>query len=152
MADEKQIEYAPYAEEDKIERALVVWANTWPDIPTDVTLINIEPHLAADATGMMLTTIQSAYIMKHYILGGHKAEYQFSLVYRLKTGTSNDKSLKANEALNRFGDWALTQRPNVGEGIRVLKVEPTTCAALLGIYENGDEDHQILMKLTYEVV
>lgn len=152
MANEKQIEYAPYAEEDSIERGLVVWANTWPDIPDDVTIINVEPHLAADATGMMLTTIQSAYILQHYILGGHKAEYQFSLVYRLKTGASNDKSLKANEALNRFGDWALTQRPDVGEGIRVLKIEPTTRAALLGVYENGDEDHQILMKLTYEVV
>lgn len=151
MAD-KPIEYAPYAEEDSIERGLVVWANTWPDIPDDVPIINVEPHLAAKVPGMILGTIQAANIIDHYILGGHSGEYQFYLIYRIQPGTSSDKSLKANEALNRFGDWARVNRPALDEGIHVIKVEPTVPAALLNAYDGGDEDHQILMKLTYEVV
>ena len=41
---------------------------------------------------------------------------------------------------------------DLGEGINALKVEATTRASLFAMYENGDEDHQILMKLTYEVI
>ena len=53
--------------------------------------------------------------------------------------------------LNCFGDWARTQKPDLGEGINALKVEPTTQSSKFAAYEDGYEDYQILMKLTYEV-
>ena len=100
---------------------------------------------------MAMSTIQAAYILKKYILGGYKAEYQFKLIYRIKPGNSNDKRLKADELLDALGDWTIGQRPDIGEGKTVVSVEPTTRSSLFAVYENGDEDHQILMKLTYEV-
>lgn len=149
MAFENNIVALVSAEEqDQVSRKMLVWANTFPDKP--VVIINFE-QLTADETSMALSTIQSTYITKRYILGGYQAEYQFKLIYRIKPGTSNDKRLKADELLNAFGDWARTERPDIGENMRVLRIEATTRSSMFAVYENGDEDHQILMKMTYEV-
>ena len=136
------------AEEYQVSRKLLVWLNTYPAKPVD--LIRFE-FLPADTTAMAMSTIQAAYILQKYILGGYKAEYQFKLIYRIKPGNSNDKRLKADELLDALGDWTIGQRPDIGEGKTVVSVEPTTRSSLFAVYENGDEDHQILMKLTYEV-
>ena len=136
------------AEEYQVSRKLLVWLNTYPEKPVD--LIRFE-FLPADTTAMAMSTIQAAYILQKYILGGYKAEYQFKLIYRIKPGNSNDKRLKADELLDSLGDWTIGQRPDIGEGKTVVSVEPTTRSSLFAVYENGDEDHQILMKLTYEV-
>lgn len=138
------------AEEDQVSRMVLVWLNTYPAIPTGIDIIRFE-FLPADATGMALSTIQAPYIIKRYILGGYQAEYQFKVIYRIKPANSNDKRLKADEVLNALGDWAETQHPEIGENKRVLRVEPTTRSSLFAVYENGDEDHQILMKMNYEV-
>lgn len=145
-------------EEDKISRNVLIWLNTYPEIPEDVvagnpmTPINFE-FLTNNRPCMALSTIQAPYIVERYIVGGYKAEYQFKVIYRIIPGntTGPDKRLKADELLDRFGDWASRGTPDLGPGIRALRVEPTTRSSLFAIYENGDEDHQILMKLTYEV-
>ena len=139
----------PAAEEDQISRKMLVWLNTFPQKP--VELIRFE-FLPADSAAMAMSTIQAAYIVKKYILGGYQAEYQFKVIYRIKPGNSNDKRLKADELLNALGDWALTQTPDIGTGRRVIRVEPTTRSSLFAMYDNGDEDHQILMKMNYEVI
>lgn len=132
---------------------MLVWVNAFPDKP--VAVIKYEfldvDEAAGDETAMALSTIQGTYITRRYIIGGYQAEYQFKLIYRLKPGTSNDRRLQADEMLNRFGDWARTQRPDLGEGIRALKVEPTTQSSKFASYEDGYEDYQILMRLIYEV-
>ena len=139
----------PASEEDQISRKMLVWLNTFPQKPVD--LIRFE-FLPADSAAMAMSTIQAAYIVKKYILGGYQAEYQFKVIYRIKPGNSNDKRLKADELLNALGDWALTQTPDIGTGRRVIRVEPTTRSSLFAMYDNGDEDHQILMKMNYEVI
>lgn len=132
---------------------MLVWINAFPDKP--VAVIKYEfldvDEAAGDETAMALSTIQGTYITRRYIIGGYQAEYRFKLIYRLKPGTSNDRRLQADEMLNRFGDWARTQRPDLGEGIRALKVEPTTQSSKFAAYEDGYEDYQILMRLIYEV-
>lgn len=132
---------------------MLVWANTFPDKP--VTIIKYEfltlDDSLGDETAMALSTIQGTYITQQYIIGGYQAEYQFKLIYRIKPGNSNDKRLQADEMLNRFGDWARTQKPDLGEGIRALRVEPNTQSSKFAAYEDGYEDYQILLTLTYEV-
>ena len=136
------------AEEDQVSRKLLAWLNTFPERPVD--LIRFE-FLPADTEAMAMSTIQAAYIVSKYILGGHLAEYQFKVIYRVKPGNSIDKRLKADELLNALGDWTVGQRPDIGDGKRVVSIEPTTRSSLFAVYENGDEDHQILMKMNYEV-
>lgn len=136
-------------EEQAVVRSVMVWINTYSDLP--VSIINFE-QLRPDASSMALSVIQSARIVRRYINGGHEGELQFKLIYRLKAGTSNDARLKADELLNAIGDWAASNPPSLGDNITVRKVEATTRSALFAVYENGDEDHQIMMKLNYEVI
>lgn len=136
------------AEEDQVSRKLLAWLNTYPDKPVD--LIRFE-FLPAGTEAMAISTIQAAYIVRKYILGGYQAEYQFKLIYRVKPGDSIDNRLKADELLNAIGDWSNGQNPSIGDNKRVISLEPTTRSSLFAVYENGDEDHQILMKMNYEV-
>lgn len=152
-SENKPVLLVEKSEEDQVSRNMVLWANTFPDLPDDLSgdiAVNFE-YLVADFPCMALSTIQSTYILKRYILGGYQAEYQFKIIYRIKPGKSIDKRLKADELLDRFGDWARTQRPYIGDNMRVLRIEATTRSSMFAVYENGDEDHQILMKMTYEV-
>lgn len=152
MINEKPVILAARAEEEAIGRQLMVWVNKFPGIPPNIANGIIEyESLKADAVCMALSTIQGTYITRRYITGGHQAEYQFKLIYRVKPKSSAQK-LDADEVLDTFGDWAMTQKPDLGEGINVLRIEPTTRSALFAAYDDGDEDHQILMKLTYEVI
>ena len=132
---------------------MLVWANTFPDKP--VAVIKYEfldvDEAAGDDAAMALSTIQGTYITRQYIIGGYQAEYQFKIIYRIKPGNSNDKRLQADEILNRFGDWARGNLPDLGSDIRALRVEPTTQSSKFAAYVDGYEDYQILMKLTYEV-
>lgn len=152
-SENKPVALVDKAEEDQVTRNMVSWANTFPDLPDNLAgllAVNYE-YLVADAPCMAFSIIQSSYILQRYILGGYKAELQFKLVYRIKPGNSPDKRLKADELLDRFGDWSRTQHPYIGENMRVIKIEATTRSAVFDTYDNGDEDHQILMKMTYEV-
>ena len=150
MAENETRELVAAEEEQKISRAMMSWANSYPDLPITISRVDFE-QLPADRPGMALSTIQAAYIRRRFILGGHEGEYQFKVIYRIKPGTSNDARLKADELLNAFGDWAANNYPTLGEALRVKKVEATTRSSMFAVYENGDEDHQILMRMIYEV-
>lgn len=138
------------SERAKIDRSVIIWLSTYPDLPVDA--VKTESQLGVNEPGMGISSITSAYINQSYICGGYEAEYQFTLIYRIKPGNSMNKSLEANEVLNRMGDWARKNKPVLGEGIRVRKVEPISIAQLYAPYEDGDEDHHIPIKITYEVI
>lgn len=103
---------------------------------------------------MALSTIQGAYKTKQYILGGYEAEYHFKLIYRTQPGNSNNNRLKAAELLDAFGDWITANYRNIdlGENIRAIKIKTDAWSSFFARYENGDEDYQILMTMTYEVI
>ena len=159
LTSEKTVPCVTAEEAERISRNVLTWLNTFPDIPNAVlegnptTPINFE-FLTDNMPCMALSTIQAPYITKRYILGGYEAEYQFKVIYRIVPGntTSPDKRLKADELLDRLGDWVQRGTPDLGNGIRALLVEATTRSSKFAEYENGDEDHQILMKMTYEVI
>lgn len=138
-------------EAEEISRRMAAWVNTFPEKPVDIINYEFLRVENGEETGMELSTIQGTYITKRYILGGHQAEYQFKLIYRIKPGNSNDKRLAADELLNRFGDWAREEQPDLGDNIQPLRIEPTTQSSKFAAYEDGYEDYQILLKLTYEV-
>ena len=134
MDSKKQKRLVSAEEEQDISRKMMIWANSFSDDDMPAATINYE-FLAADSASMALSTIQGAYITRKFILG-----------------SSNDKRLKCDAMLNRFGDWAMQNPPDLGDGMRVRRMEAVSRAALYARYEDGMEDHQILMKLTYEVI
>lgn len=148
--DEKKL--VSIAEEDDISRKMMVWANSFTGEDIPAAAINYE-FLPADSAGMKLSVIPGTYITQGpYILGGYEAAYRFAMVARIIPGNSNDKRLRADAMLNRFGEWATKNYPSLGDGIRVRKMEISARATMLTPYEDGSEDHQILMKMTYEVI
>lgn len=149
--DSKQKKLVSAEEEQDISRKMMIWANSFSDDDMPAATTNYE-FLAADSASVALSVIPGTYITQKYILGGHEAEYQFKIIARIFPGTSNDKRLKADAMLNRFGDWAMQNAPALGDGIIVQSMEVTSRAALLYPYKDGSEDHQILMKMTYEVI
>lgn len=151
MGSEKEKKLVSSEEEQDISRKMMIWANSFSDDDMPAATINYE-FIAADSAGMALSTIQGAYITRKYLLGGHEAEYQFKIIARIFPGTSNDKRLKADAVLNRFGDWAMQNYPSLGDGIRVRRMETASRATMFARYEGGAEDHHILMKMTYEVI
>lgn len=149
MADTKNTTLVSVEEENQISRIMLVWLNTYPNLP--VATINFE-QLAADNEGMALSTIQGTYKTRRYILGGYEAQYQFKVIYRIK-GTSNDKRLKADEMLDALGSWAVSSKlPDLGGNGIARRVDINSRSSLFAAYDGGDEDHQILMTLTYEVI
>lgn len=139
------------SEVDAISRAMTAWVNTFPDKPVGIINYEFLNISTGDETAMALSTIQGTYITRRYLLGGYRAEYQFKLIYRIKPGNSNDKRLKADEMLNQFGEWAMTETPNLGENLRAIRVEPASLSSKFAAYSDGYEDYQILMRMIYEV-
>lgn len=152
MAIDKPVILASKTEEDEIARKLMVFINKCPNIPPDIDRGSIQYEQLPDGVpAMAISTIQGTAITRRYVTGGHEAEYQFKIIYRIQPGNSSSDRLDADETLDKISSWAMEQRPNLGGGINVRRIEPTTRSAVFAAYENGDEDHQILMKLTYEV-
>lgn len=150
MTETNKKNYVTNQETDQVSRALLVWLNEYPDKPT---LINYE-YLSTDSIGMALSTIQSAYKTAQYVDGTYKAEYQFKIIYRLYPGTSNNKRLAADEDLNALADWMISRRPRpqIGADKTVKNISCDARSSLFARYEDGAEDHQILMTMIYEVI
>ena len=148
--NKKSVSYLSNEETDQISRVVLMWLNQYPNKP--VSNIKYE-FLLDDRPCMALSTIQAAYKTRQYITGGYMAQYQFKIIYRLQPTTDNER-LMADELLNMIGDWSTFpgNKPALGAGKRAVKLECNTRSSLFAAYDNGSEDHQILMTLSYEVI
>lgn len=131
---------------DKIARKLLVWLNEYADKPAAIAY----EFLPSDQPGMALSIIQGAYKLREYMRGAYVGQMQFKIIYRLQPGSSNNSRLTADETLNALADWAIARDtpPDIGNG-RVTDITCTARAALFGRYEDGSEDHQVLMAMEY---
>lgn len=148
--DNKNLNMVAATETESISRALFRWLNTWQDKPV---VINYE-SLPADGEGMALSTIQGAYKLKEYVRGGYLGQYQFKVTYRVQPGNSNNNRLSADETLDALGEWATKARPypDIGTGKRVTKIKINSLSSVFANYEDGSEDHQILMTMDYSSI
>lgn len=148
-SEDKPIEFVPAKEEDQISRKLLAWLNTFPDVPLSIDLIDYE-FMDADAPGMSMSLVQSAYVVERFIHGPYTAEYQFKIIYRTKPSSPGGR-LDADEMLDALGSWAAGQTPDIGEGLEVQELEQTTRSSLFARIKDGWEDHQIFFRMTYLV-
>lgn len=151
--DKKQKTLAKKSEEDQISKNVLSWFRKYPNLPAGVHTIKFE-NLEDDRVSMALSTIPGTYITSTDITGNYEAEYQFKLIYRGQPTTDQDR-LGMDEVLDAIGDWAVANggenEPDLGTGRETVKFETATRSSLFARYDNGDEDHQIIMKLTYIV-
>lgn len=152
--DEAKFEYVSATESDQVSRKLLVWLNQYTGFPAGVRSIDFE-YLGEDKPCMALSTIQGAYKTISYITGSYEAQYQFKLIYRSQPSSNGDR-LKMDEILDRMADTAVFRAieendpPDIGEGLEVTALSCDTRSGFFGRYENGDEDHQILMTMEYK--
>lgn len=142
-------ETVPSYEQEQVSRGLLVWLNQYPQFPAGVKRFGFE-FLEEDKPCMALSTIPGSYIIKRYVGGDYLAAYQFKLIYRGQPTTDGDR-LKMDEVLDAAADWAARRRdrPGIGEGKQVQRITVNARSSLFGRYDNGDEDHQVLMTMTY---
>lgn len=151
---EQALNMVPVPEQEKISRGLLAWLNQYPDKP--VKTINFE-YLPPDGEGMSMETIQGAYKTKEYLRGAYLAQYQFRLLYRFQPGpgASNNNRLTGSEMLNAMADWAVETAasgnvPALGERKQAKKIICNARAAIIARYDDGSEDHQVLMTMEYQ--
>lgn len=145
--DKESLTLVSATETQNISRTLLKWLNQWPGKPVAIAYEN----LPADDEGMALVGIQGAYKTKEFIRGGYLGQYQFKVMYRVQPGNSNNNRLTADETLDALGEWAAYIRPypDIGPGRRVTKIKINALSVLQAQYEDGSEDHQILMTMDY---
>lgn len=141
----------PAAEEAGVLRKILVWLNTYPDLPAGALRYE---QLLSGVTSMVLHLETAAYKVREYISGGYQAQMRLNVIYRIQPGDSGSARLAACEALNLLCDWAAerTNYPVLGEGIVLRKIATESRAALLNEWEDGDEDYGTTLILTYEVI
>ncbi len=143
MPTSKKISYVTAREQEGISRAVLSWLKKHnPDIEFE--------YLPPERSGMSLTTIQGAYKTAQYIDGSYEAQYQFGILYR-SLPTDSEERLDAESELNKLGEWAEENRPDLGDEKNVTTVQRTSSASLIARYEDKVEDYQILMTMEYEV-
>lgn len=145
---DSKITLVPAEQQAQISRVMIQWLSGYTDKP----LAKLDFENLGETSGLALSVIQGAIKTRQYIDGTYEAQYQFKIIYRAIAENAADR-LDMDEALNAYGSWAeSTTPPTFGENINVRKIKRDTAAAMFARYENGAEDHQILMTLIYEVI
>ena len=147
--DSNNVTLVPAEQQAQISRVMLQWLSGYSDKP----LARLDYENLGETSGLALSVIQGAIKTRQYIDGTYQAQYQFKIIYRAIAENAADR-LDMDEALNEFGSWAEnnTTPPFFGDNIIVRKIKRDTAAAQFARYENGAEDHQILMTLIYEVI
>lgn len=146
---DSNITLVPAEQQAQISRVMLQWLSGYTDKP----LAKLDFENLGETSGLALSVIQGAIKTRQYIDGTYEAQYQFKIIYRAIANNAADR-LDMDEILNEYGSWAEnnTTRPVFGENIVVRKIKRDTAAACFARYDNGAEDHQILMTLIYEVI
>lgn len=136
-------------EEQQVARIVLQHINTCPSLPAGAVRYE---HLGAGDHAMAFHTEQSAFKIERYIAGGYRAELRFSLYYRIQPGDSGLARIEADEALGVIGDWLFENPPVLGGRLHTVRLEITRRAAAKTAWDNGDEDHTILLRLLYDFI
>lgn len=135
------------SEQEKVVRAVRTWLNTYTNKP----LSKVDYEYLGDTSGLSLSTEQASFKVRQYITGGYQAQYQFKILYRT-IAENTDERLAIDEALNKYGEWCEQNPLTLGTGMVVNQVKRTTNAGISARFDDGVEDHQISLTLTYEVI
>ena len=146
MDENRKKELVSSTESESIRDAVLAWINSCPLKP-----MNVRYDFIGKTSGIAIATVQSAYKVRRYIYGGYMAQYQFVIVYRLIAENDKDR-MAADELLNSIGCWMEENIPETPESVNMWRISRDNTAAFSTPYENGAEDHNIQMTLTYEVI
>lgn len=143
MADNPKL--IPVSDRTKIARAVCQWINTYPDL--DCVRVEYE-YLGEE--GMALSTIRTPYMTRECIDGSYEAQFDFNIVHRSRP-TAGEHRLNVDEYLNEIAEWCESNVPSLGGNMKVRRVRCTNSSIMNVRYDDGTEDHQISLTLTFYV-
>lgn len=138
----------PALEVLNVQRTLRDWMNTCPILPYNLS-VTFE-DLPANEVGICIATNQSPKYLAKYILGGYRAQYEFSVILRVLPSGDGDM-LDAVEALARVAAWAAKEPAPVITGAVNVQIKQTSDVAVQNVYEDMTADYAVTMSLTWEV-
>ena len=144
--ENKQKVLVPALEREQIARSVCAWLNSYTDKP----VTKIEYEYLGDS-GITISAISTPYKLRQFIDGCYVAQYQFFVTYRSRPA-NNDARLRMDESLDRLAAWAESNIPDFGAAFTVQRVECLNGSTLVNRYDDGSEDHQISLSLTYRGV
>ena len=136
-------------EQVQVAREMLAWLNACGPLPQGVE--RIEAEYLSNRTSMGLFAAAAPFKTREFINGAYEAQFQFSLQYRTAPACSEER-LEAMESLHALAEWAESGAlPELGGGMNAVCVERASPAVMAARYDDGSEDYQILMALTYQV-
>lgn len=143
------------SEESGVRVAVIDWINGSGHLPEGLPggAIRYEV-LEVGIPSMALSLTSGTYMTQQFILGGYEAAFRFTLVYRVQPGDSGKARLQADADLDTLAEWACAagNLPELPGKCRPRKIKQDSRARLARAYDTGDEDHEIQLTLTYEVI
>lgn len=137
------------AEAAAAHRAVKAWLNGCEALPEGLA-VSFE-DLAEKEMGLCFSTDQSPVYAARYITGGYKAQYQMQIIYRVLPSDDGDM-LDAVELLTDISAWCAENENSLSiPGAASVRVERTSDAAVLGVYEDGTSDYGCGITITWEV-
>ena len=148
--ESKEAKLVSGEEQDLIERKLLYAIG---EIVSDVPVRLYYEDLDTGVPNIALGIIQGAYKVPggEDILGGYEAQVQFKVIYKAQPKT-NDTRLAMDEYLNQVGYRLEKYKLDLGAGRVFRKIQLNARSAYFDRDDSGDEIHQILMTMFYEVI
>lgn len=155
---EKQTEILNAEEQDAIGKAVLLLVKECPAILSGIKVKYGD--IADNAIGIFAQ--QSAVVTKRYVNGTFTAQFPFTVLYRSKPTTDNDR-IAREEMLTNVAKWLAGKRitvngmehilkeyPQLSEGRRITGIEQLKTAALAGKLQDGSVDYTVDLKLDYK--
>lgn len=155
---EKQVEMLNAEEQDAIGKAVFLLITECPAIPMAIKVKYGD--IADNAIGIFAQ--QSAVVTKRYITGVFTAQFPFTVLYRSKPTTDNDR-IAREEILNNIAKWLagkkitvdgrehiLKEYPQLSEGRTITGIEQLKTVALAGKLQDGSVDYTVDLRLDYK--
>lgn len=155
---ERQIETLSAAEQDAIGKAVFLLIKECPAVPT---CIKVKYGDIADNT-IGIFAQQSAVVTKRYVNGIFTAQFPFTVLYRSKPTTDNDRIVR-EEILDNIAKWlagnkitvngvehVLKEYPKLSEGRKIMGIEQLKTVVLAGKLQDGSVDYTVDLRLDYK--
>lgn len=136
------------AEAQEVHHAVKTWLNTCTELPIGVA-VSFE-NLKENDVGLCFSTDQSPVYAARYITGGFRAQYQMQIIYRVLP-TDDSDVLAAVDDLTAISAWCAENADALAiTGAVNVRIERTSDAAVLAVYEDGTSDYGCGITITWE--
>jgi len=127
-----------------IAQALFEYLNTWAEKPAPILFEKFDK----EAPSMMFQQLSGTVVLRRYVSGSYIGTFPFAVYIRID-GADTKSKLDATATLCALVEWLNSQPlPDIGENRTATDFDIAT-PSRAAVFEDGTEDYQIVLNLTY---